>query len=76
MDGPLLIEPTAIYDDGALRLALGITSSTLTTARSSGALRFTRKGKRVFYLGEWILAWLRDSEVKIGRAEAREVALP
>lgn len=76
MDGPLIIEATAIYDDGALRLALGITSSTLITARSSGALRFTRKGKRVLYLGEWILAWLRDRELTVSPAEAREAALP
>ena len=63
MSEPFTIEPASVYDDAALRLALGITSATLTHARRNGRLRHTRKGKRTLYLGEWVLAWLSDSEV-------------
>ena len=52
------IDPQAVYDDGALVLALNMTFSTLARARQTGTLRFTRKGKRTFYLGRWVLDWL------------------
>jgi hypothetical protein len=55
---PVRIEPEALYDDGSLRQALGLTSATLTAARRAGSLRFTRQGKRTLYKGAWILAWL------------------
>ena len=51
------IDPDAIYDDASLRLILGVTSATLTRGRRSGALRHTRKGKRLFHLGKWVLDW-------------------
>jgi hypothetical protein len=57
---PVLIEPEAIYDDGSLRQALGLTDSTLAAARRSGSLRFARQGKRVLYLGKWITSWLES----------------
>lgn len=58
MTEPVLIDCEALYDDGALRQALGLTPGTLAAARRSGTLRHTRRGKRVFYKGAWILAWL------------------
>ena len=58
MEQPTRIEPNGIYDDGTLVLGLGLTSATLSRARREGRLRFTRKGKRVLYLGRWILEWL------------------
>ncbi len=61
MSEPFTIEPSAVYDDAALRLALGITSATLTRARHDRHLKFARKGKRTLYLGEWVLAWLREA---------------
>ena len=57
---PVLIDSEALYDDGALRQSLGLTPATLAAARRSGALRFTRMGKRTLYRGEWILAWLES----------------
>ena len=57
---PVLIEPEALFDDGALRQALGLTSSALAAARRSGSLRFTRQGKRTLYKGAWVLAWLEN----------------
>ena len=60
MVSPALIEPNAVYDDGTLVLELGVTSATLIRARRRGELRFARKGKRVFYLGTWVIDWLKQ----------------
>ena len=70
MQEQVSIAPDGIYDDGALYLALGLTPATLAQARRSGALRFSRKGKRTFYLGRWILDWLKaDSGKGVAHAE-------
>lgn len=61
MHEPISIKPDAVYDDGSLHLALGLTPSTLAKARRSGDLRFNRQGKRTFYLGQWVLEWLRQT---------------
>jgi hypothetical protein len=70
---PVRIEPEALYDDSALRQAIGLSPSTLAAARRSGALRFTRRGKRTLYKGAWILAWL-ESDADRHEAERRGVA--
>ena len=57
---PVLIEPEALYDDGALRAALGLTPASLANGRRTGTLRFSRQGKRTFYKGRWVLAWLES----------------
>jgi hypothetical protein len=57
---PVLIEHEALYDDGSLRQALGLTDAALANARRAGTLRYTRQGKRTLYLGKWILAWLES----------------
>jgi hypothetical protein len=58
MTAPVLIEAQGLYDDRALRQTLGLTDATLAKARRSGALRFSRQGKRTLYRGAWVLAWL------------------
>lgn len=58
MVNPISIDPQAIYDDGAISIALGLPSATLIQARRKGKLRYSRKGKRIFYLGQWLLDWL------------------
>lgn len=66
------IELNGIYDDGDLVLGLGLTQAALATARRRGELRFSRKGNRVLYLGQWIVEWLeRDA---LGNAEPQEAA--
>jgi hypothetical protein len=55
---PARIEPDGIYDDLLLYRALEISATTLAQARRSGFLRHTRKGKRILYLGQWVLDWL------------------
>ncbi len=60
MIDPVLIIPEAIYDDGAIHQALGLSPATLAAARRKGTLRYTRQGKRTLYKGAWILAWLES----------------
>jgi hypothetical protein len=72
MLSPVPIDPGAVYDDAAIILALDIPSATLTRARREGRLRFTRKGKRTFYLGRWLIDWLTaDSAPACGEGVAR-----
>ncbi len=52
------IEPKAVYDDAALSVALGVGAESLARARQAGELRHARKGRRILYLGQWILDWL------------------
>ena len=52
------IDPEGVYDDDSLRLLLDVTSKTLSRARQSGDLAFSRQGRRFFYKGKWILDWL------------------
>jgi len=64
------IDPSALYDGGTLYLAAGITPATLARARRCGQLRFTRQGKRILYLGQWILDWLEtDSRQEVADAK-------
>lgn len=59
------IDPKAVYDDSALSVALGVGIESLTRARKTGELRHTRKGRRVLYLGQWILDWLEGDAVTV-----------
>jgi len=58
---PIRIEPEALYDDGSLRQAIGVTPAALAAARRAGLLRYSRAGKRTLYKGEWISAWLEST---------------
>jgi hypothetical protein len=64
MTGTIQIAPQDIFTDPGLRLLLGLPSATLARARREGRLRYTRRGKRIFYTGEWVVDWLVG-----GRAE-------
>ena len=58
-DGALQIDRDAVYCDHAIRCILHqLPESLFVTARRTGALRFSRRGRQVFYRGEWILDWL------------------
>ncbi len=70
MHKPVSIEPSHLYDDGVLQLAAGIAPGTLSKARRSGRLRFTKQGNRVLYLGRWILDWL-EAESRQGAGDAK-----
>jgi hypothetical protein len=68
----LLIDPDRVYTEGAVALALDLPLATLARARREGRLRFSRQGRRVLYLGKWLLTWLED-DCK-GRAMPNEAA--
>jgi hypothetical protein len=62
------IDPTGIYDDVLLYGTLEVSVATLAKARREGRLRYSRQGKRILYLGSWVLAWLE--------ADARQEEAP
>jgi hypothetical protein len=64
------IDSSAVYDDDLLFALLGVTSQTLKKARQGNELRFTRKGQRILYLGQWILDWLAV-DARTGEQEKR-----
>jgi hypothetical protein len=61
---PHTIVPTAVYSLVAARLALGLTASTLNREIRLRRLRVSKRAGRYFILGEWLLQWLRDGEVR------------
>ena len=66
------IDPKAVYDDSALSVAFGVSAESLARARHAGDLRHTRKGRRILYLGQWILDWLeRDAIFRKGTSNAK-----
>jgi hypothetical protein len=64
------IDPRAFYDDAGLYDALQIRTRALAQARRAGALRFARKGRRVLYLGRWVLNWLTADTQATGAPRA------
>jgi hypothetical protein len=60
---PARIDPDAIYTDGELRLLLDLTDAALARERRAGRLRSRRVGRRLYYLGRWVLDWLTAEEV-------------
>lgn len=58
------IDPEAIFDDASLCASLDLGAQTIARARRAGQLRYTRKGNRILYLGQWVLDWLMsDNEL-------------
>jgi hypothetical protein len=68
---PLHIDPDALYEDSTVVLTLDIPSATLARARREGRLRYSRRGRRTYYLGRWLLDWLTGD-----RAPAPEREVP
>ncbi len=57
-NGLLTVEPTAIYDEYQIRRALGLTEHLMLKERRDGRIKFARRGRRVYYLGSWIINWM------------------
>jgi hypothetical protein len=62
LDTTTTIHPTGLYGTDDVCAMLDVSPETLADARRSGELRAARKGRRVIYLGEWLLTWLRQEE--------------
>lgn len=61
----MTVKPAGIYTNEILIEQLGVPKRTLAKARSSGALRWTRKGHTILYRGVWILDWLEGRPPKV-----------
>jgi hypothetical protein len=66
MANTLVLDPNTIYDEGAVSLALDISLATLDRARREGQLRYTRKGRRIFFRGQWFLDWFEADRAGSG----------
>ena len=55
---PIQIDPAGFYRDGDVRLMFELTDAALSKARRRGDLRFTRRGRQIFYRGQWLIDWL------------------
>jgi hypothetical protein len=60
------LDPAGIYDDALLYAALEVSAATLARARRDGRLQYTRQGKRILYLGQWIMDWLTNDSHQPG----------
>jgi hypothetical protein len=68
---PVTLNPLGVYSGRELGRILDAGPATLAAARRFGALRAVKKGRRVVYLGEWVLAWL-NAEAAPGVAAGPE----
>ncbi len=71
---PVVLLSDAVYDDGEVRLLLGVTERALRTARARDGLRSTRLGRRRLYRGAWLLAWLESTGDVRGSESGRPTA--
>jgi hypothetical protein len=71
VDEPYRIEENAWYDDYTASRLLGLRYGPLEKARKAGALRFTKRGGRVLYLGRWIADWLTGDSVTVSHTSER-----
>jgi hypothetical protein len=70
-----IIHPNAVFDKKALGELLFLKDSTIGREVRLGRLRVSRRAGRYYFLGAWILQWLRAGEVCRPPAKAKEVSL-
>src|SRR5688572_7826656 len=61
---PTVVDPNAVLSLAAARTLLGVRKSTLSREVRQGRLRVAKCAGRYYFLGEWILEWLRGGEVR------------
>jgi len=61
---PHLVYPNAVYTVEDLRRLFGLKASSVRREVRLRRLRFARRCGRNFFLGEWVLQWLKEGEVK------------
>lgn len=59
-----IIHPTGVFDRPALQKALGFSASCLRREERLSRLRAYTRGKRRFYLGRGVIAWLEAGLVE------------
>jgi hypothetical protein len=65
-----VIKPCAIYDMPKARKALGLAKATINREIRLKRLRVSKRAGRYYFLGEWLLQWLREGELKCQTPEA------
>lgn len=58
-----LIRPNAVYLRADVCRLLRVQLSTLRREIREGRLRVSRRANRYYFLGEWLLEWIRSGEV-------------
>ena len=61
---PPVIELNAVFTRDSLRAALGLREYTIKREIREGRLRGSKRAGRHFFLGEWVLEWLRGGELR------------
>ena len=67
---PHVLRPTAVYTLDTATRALGLDRTTLRNEITRGAVRRAKRGGKVYFLGAWLLEWVRRGEVRRGGAPA------
>jgi hypothetical protein len=52
------VHPTGVYGREQARAILGLPDSTFRLECQSGRLRSSRRGKRLYFLGQWLIDWV------------------
>lgn len=60
---PISLDPSTFYDEVSASRALRVPASTLAKARKDRAIRYSRRGQRVLYRGDWLAEWVSAGEV-------------
>jgi hypothetical protein len=61
---PLVLHPDAVFTLPTLNAAFGLTRSTARREIKSGRLRVAKRAGKYYFLGEWLLEWLRSGELQ------------
>src|SRR4051794_16914603 len=59
-----LIEENAVYSAPAVQQALGLAKGTLRREIRLGRLQVSRRAGRYYFMGSWLLEWLRGGLVR------------
>ena len=52
------IDSESWYGEGDLTRLLELPPTTMPRCRRAGQIRFAKRGRKTFYLGQWIVDWL------------------
>ena len=69
---PHVIHPTAVYSLRSAQRALEVERGTLPREIRLRRLRVSKRGKKYYFLGEWLLEWLRGGEITRARSRPPE----
>lgn len=67
---PIVIMAHGFYTFDAAVSVLGISPRCLPREIALGRLRYTKRANRYFFLGEWLIEWLKGGERKSTRTDA------